>query len=68
MKQRAQITVQKAENGYSINFATDEMGKNRKLIAKDEAEVKQLVTSIVNDDLFAVAESPKPATATPTSS
>jgi hypothetical protein len=58
MKRTAQIQVVKAENGYSINFNTDEMGKNRKLIAKDEAEVKSLVTGIVNNDLFAVAATP----------
>lgn len=58
MKRLAQIHVVKAENGYSINFNTDEQGKNRKLIAKDEAEVKSLVTGIVNNDLFAVAASP----------
>lgn len=65
MKRQAQIQVVKAENGYSINFQTDEMGKNKRLIATDEAQVKQLITDLVNNDLFAVAAAPASTTSSP---
>lgn len=52
MKRQHTIQIIKAENGFSINSMSDDASKNRKLIAKDETEVKSLVTDIVNNDLF----------------
>lgn len=49
MKRTHTIQIHKADNGFQINSMSDEPNKNKKLVATDENQARELLKGLAED-------------------